>query len=55
MYDRNPTSVVVSTIHLPPEVHGTLKNTCRNNGWSIRWFTIQAIKEKLARMSAAGV
>jgi len=55
MYQRNSEPVVVSTVHLAPATHATLKDVCRANGWSLRWFLATAIREKLARLSAAGV
>jgi hypothetical protein len=54
MYVKNPNPVVVSTVHLDVALHSTLKDVCTQHGWSLRWFTQQALREKLARMAAAG-
>ncbi len=54
MIKRDAQRVVVSTIHMPPALHQTVKDVCVINGWSLRWFVTQSLREKLAALAAKG-
>jgi hypothetical protein len=55
MTKATASTVVVTTLHLEPELHSRMKAACRQHDWSVRAFMRRALREKLAMMDAADV